>query len=350
MIKAAYKAGGADKRGKIRDLSATGAYLIAQESLHFGTSVHVILRQRWQTDISSNSTVYLKAKVVRKGRNGIGLTFVPDHMDDESWMHLIRCDSTIWSINGLISRLAVARTLGFILAICPLAMMECRRMLSQELSNEQTSRVVHMAHLAEEMLYARRGTSRVRANPKLVIRILGESARAEDDLALQFWAGLLVAACSEEDTPDEDLGFVDLFAQLSSIHVRLLAGACDKAGTRSLPPNTRSAREFACTPAEIRRISGIHDLFRIERELQYLFDLGLMERVVTPSPFAPMEGADLNLTALGRRLCARFWGHRLPFMYRPEEQQSMLSMHGSSSTSHQLSCVAQSAPALSVCE
>lgn len=323
MLEATYKAGDSHKRGTIRDLSATGAYLVAQERLNLGTPVQVMLRRKRHSGVAPNRMIYLRAEVVRWGRNGVGLTFVPSHMDDQEWMHLVMGKGEHRGISDLLGRLRVARALAFMLQICPPAMMELSRMLRVRLSNERASRVAHMTHLAEEILHSRRGSFRMRAHPKVVLRILGECSRVDEDLTLQFWAGFLVAACSEGGVPEEDLGFVDLFARLTSIHVRLLVGACHKSGSRNRPPRPRATREFACSPTEVRKIAGIHDLYRIERELNHLFDLGLMERVFTPSPFAPMEGVNLHLTALGRRLCARFWGHRLPFMYRPEDQHTV---------------------------
>jgi hypothetical protein len=125
-----------------------------------------------------------------------------------------------------------------------------------------------------------------------------------------MWAGLLATACTVEGNDDSNLVFANLLSQLTPIHVRMLATACTK-GVQGFSGIGRiSPRSLACTPEEMMKVTGSREMLKLDRDLEHLSDLGLLEKRVKSSRFTPVEDANIAPTPLGQQLHARCSGRR----------------------------------------
>jgi hypothetical protein len=76
--------GGPPLAHSIRDISATGLYVVSDERWYPGTLVRMTLATAESGEQSENSSVTVLARAVRYGNDGVGLEFVPPRSLDES--------------------------------------------------------------------------------------------------------------------------------------------------------------------------------------------------------------------------------------------------------------------------
>jgi PilZ domain-containing protein len=82
--------GGPPLAHRIRDISATGMYVVSQEHWYPGTLVRITLAAAESGEQSATNSVTVLARAVRDGNDGIGLEFVQPRTLDESISGLLR--------------------------------------------------------------------------------------------------------------------------------------------------------------------------------------------------------------------------------------------------------------------
>jgi hypothetical protein len=290
----------------VRNISATGMYLVTRERWPEGEVNPVRLVYPELTDDSPDRQVTLQTKAVRWGDDGMGLTFIlPECMD--LWL---------WKSDGLIepedilSEFRTARSLSFLRRICPSATQELKLLFREGLSNIRVANAIGITHRAEAMLAAERDFDRLRAPQNVVMRVVQEGSWADDGITQQLWAGILATACTLMGDDESNLPYIDLLAELAAIDGRLFTTACTKSQKVFANSGAVSAQPVICTPQELIDIAGAHDLMKIDRNIFQLANLGLLEPRVKSKYFNFEQDANLTPTALGLELFARCQGHR----------------------------------------
>jgi hypothetical protein len=82
--------GGPPLAHSIRDISATGLYIVSQERWYPGTLVRMTLATAESGEQSATNSVTVLARSVREGNDGIGLEFVQPRCLDESTARRLR--------------------------------------------------------------------------------------------------------------------------------------------------------------------------------------------------------------------------------------------------------------------
>jgi hypothetical protein len=311
-LEVSYRTESAWKQARIRDISATGVYLLTDERWTPGTVVGLTLYRKGQLGKDTKSQVTFQAKAVRWGDDGVGLSFVPEDMDPGLWVrHMARAEG-LAQRNDVIDRFRIVLATAFLIRICPSDQDQILQLTGTGLSSARVASAVEIALKAEELVASRGDTRKMRAPPRVVLRILEEGSRTDQDWIQQFWAGLLAASCTEDGGDVSSLSYVDLFSQLAPVHVRILVAACARASQTVSETGAIVRPSFLCTAAEIRKISEMRDIFRIERDLKYLSDLGLLEKTVKLSSFLPIDRANITPTNLALQLFKRWDGNQHP--------------------------------------
>jgi len=303
----------------VRNISASGMYLVTRERWPQGEVNPVRLVYPELSDDSPDRQVTLQAKSVRWGEDGMGLTFVlPESMDLWLW----KTDDLI-KPEDILSEFRLARALSFLRRICPSATQELKLLFREGLSNLRIASAVVIAHRAEGMLAAERDFDRLRAPQVLVMRVIQEGSWAEDATTQQLWAGVLATACTLVGNDESNLPYMDLLAELATIDGRLFTTACTKSQKVFANSGAVSAQPLICSPQELMQIAGAHDLMKIDRNIFQLANLGLLEPRVKSKYFNFEQEANLTPTALGLELFARCQGHRgAPHDYYATLQES----------------------------
>jgi hypothetical protein len=300
----------APKQDNIRDISSTGVYLLTEERWLPGTLVSLTLQRKGPLEKNSERRVTLQAKAIRWGDDGVGLSFaLPKDLDSQLW------ESLLESAGGrkepdILGQFRMAEALAFLSRICPQAADKVKQLIRGGLGNYRVASGVEIALKAEAILASELDANRMRAHPSLVVQIIEVGSWADTDWTMHLWAGLLAASCTEDGSDESNLANVELFSQLASTHVDIFTAACTKATKFLSEAGTISSKPVICTLEEIEQIAGSGHLLRIERDLEHLFDLGLIAKSVKTPSLLPIERADITPSILGLQLYARCNGHR----------------------------------------
>jgi hypothetical protein len=198
---------------------------------------------------------------------------------------------------------------AFLSRICLPAAEEFGLLLRDKVGAWRARNAVAIANSAERLLGQQSASADEHAHPRLVGQILENGSWSDSDEVVNLWAGLLASSCSKDGDDDSNLMFVDLLSRLSVSQVCTLSYAIEHAPKEATEAGWLSASFYAIELAELVSITGIDDYHRLDRELDHLRSIGLID---------PQQGgfnmrsriANLTPTTLALQLYVRGHGHR----------------------------------------
>ncbi|MBT3191178.1 MAG: hypothetical protein HN341_01355 [Verrucomicrobia bacterium] len=194
---------------------------------------------------------------------------------------------------------------AFLSRICLPAAEEFGFLLRDRVSNWRSSNAVRVLQLAEKKLKKRNLQQEVHAHPRLVMSALEQGSWAEQDDIQDMWAGLLSSACTADGSDDSNLIFMNVLRQLTSAEVAILNHACTSSQKYVSCGGWIYAREFLVTLEQLQEITRIHDVHRLDRELDHLRSLELIAHGFS----ADSTAADITPTAFGLHMYIRAEGY-----------------------------------------
>lgn len=316
-LEVSYWTGLEQKRVKVRDISATGLFLLTGDRWLPGTVVQLMMRKRGLLDKDSRPQVRLRARCVRVSDDGVGLTFVEDPARAAEWSRSMAIAAEVLAASHPIRLFRATKALAFLFRVSPAAEAQVLQLM-KEISAERAEHMVAIVLQAEEMVVSRTASPRSGVSPTLVLRILEYGSRTSEERMQQCWAGLLASSCIEGTQDDASGRFVFLLSKLDRDHIAVLTAA----GARAMRAGWQEGFVFSspldCPADEITAITGIRNPEAVERNVNHLHQLGLMEKTVRPLGCAQLDLVNLTPTSLGLKLYARCCGDS----DLPETQQS----------------------------
>jgi hypothetical protein len=153
-----------------------------------------------------------------------------------------------------------------------------------------------------------------RAPPRLIMESLNHASWTEDGQVQEMWAGLLVSSCTDGGTDDSNWIFISLLRELTPMQARILRYACETAQKVVFPDGLIGAEPLRCDSAIVCKLANCDDVHRIDRELDHLRTLGLLQSGFDSfSPVTTAGGgleADLQPTGLALHMYVRTQGSR----------------------------------------
>ncbi|WP_348262143.1 PilZ domain-containing protein [Telmatobacter sp. DSM 110680] len=298
------------RQNSVRDISATGAFLVTQDRWEPGEIIALSLQRKGP--IEKENSFSVQAKAVRWDDQGVAISFVlPPGADLRLWQSPLKSASEQNEPEDIVREFRVAQAISFLSRISPETRDFMSRLLHEELSNYRLENALEIALNAEKMLGGSVQIDHLRARPHVVTRIVeGGSWSSDDKWMLQFWGGLLAASCTTNGGDETSLAFIDLLGQLKAIHLRILSAACTKATKLITGPGAISTRPLNWKAADLIKFSGSHDLIKLDRELNYMAELRVIAPRETSAFFQQMTDTTVAPTSLGLELYARCSGHR----------------------------------------
>lgn len=179
-------------------------------------------------------------------------------------------------------------------------------------------RAVNLARIVqktERKLKDSNQKEKLHAHPRLVSLVLEQGSWIETGEVQEMWAGLLASSCTKDGKDESNLIFMNLLSQLTSLEVKILNFACQKAQMEVDEIGLVTADYFKTTQAELISICEIDDVQRIDREIDHLNALDLIEGCFGMDE--DEEEIDPSIayicpTALGINLYVRCQGSLLP--------------------------------------
>jgi hypothetical protein len=302
--------GSIPRQNSVRDISATGAFLVTQDRWEPGEMIALSLQRNGPPEKENSFSV--KAKAVRWDDQGVAIAFVlPVGADLRLWQSPLKNAAEQTEPEDIVREFRVSQAISFLSRISPETGDFMSRLLHEELSNYRLENAVEIALKADRMLGGSVQVDHLHAVPDVVTRIIESGSWSSDDKwMLQFWAGLLAASCTTTGGDQTSLAFVDLLGQLKALHLRILSAACTKATKLITGPGAISTRPMNWKAADLIKFSGSHDLIKLDRELNYMAEVGLLAPREKSAFFQQMTDTTVAPTRLGLELYARCSGHR----------------------------------------
>jgi hypothetical protein len=215
---------------------------------------------------------------------------------------------------------AVDGSAAFLSRICLPAAEEFGLLLRDRVRGWRAANIAAITKRAEEKLAQQNESPDVHAHPRIVSTIVEEGSWIEDPVVQDMWAGLLSSSCTEAGDDDSNLIFVNLLASFTKLQARILDYACSNARKQALPNlDLIQAQYLSVSPDALREITGVTDIQRLDRELDHLRELGLIDGGFQ----AYHQNVELTPTALALHLYVRCQGSRAsPADYFKVEIQS----------------------------
>ena len=308
---ATYWAGQTPQQNTVANLSNSGAYVLTDQNWKQGEILSLTLQRKGVLEHCPRLRFNLQVKAIRTGSDGVGVSFLlPRGTDLHLWESSVKSQDPLTEPEDVIREFRTAAALAFIHRVSPEAMPHATWLLRRGLSNHRLEGALEVILRAEEFLALDGEGTSIHIHPEVVLRVIEHGSWPETDWIQLFWSGLLASHCSDHMPASADLEAAELLSQLTTIQARLFAAACDGASKHVDSYGTISARRFGRSAEELIQISGTHDLAHIERDIQHLSWLGLIEQTVKWKFFSLLEEANLTPTALGLKLYARCHAHR----------------------------------------
>lgn len=296
------------KHIQIRDISSTGIYLLTDAPWQPGTSVELTLHGHSRFGENSRLQVHLWARAVRLGEDGVGLEFEQEPEDGEAWSNTVAKAAELTGKDDPVRLFRTTKELAFLQHVSPEAEGRILVLLSGRMSREAAERAVEIVLKAEELLVARKCEIRTNVSPTLVLQILEDGPKPDEEETRQLWAELLATSCMAGTDDAENMNMVVLLSEMDALELRVFMAACSKAMQCGWKPGLVFYQDLHVSVDEIKRISHLQDLVSIERVMNHLYGMGMVEQTARPLVCAPIEEVNLTPTLLGLKLYIRCIG------------------------------------------
>ncbi|HMG86171.1 MAG TPA: PilZ domain-containing protein [Terracidiphilus sp.] len=301
-----YWSGEAARQDEIKDISSTGLYLLTEERWLPGTVISLTLQMKSPLEEISERRIAVQAKTVRWGDDGVGFSFIlPDNTDARPWKFLLESAAEQSEPNGVLDLARLAKAIAFLSRLWPLGAKEVTQLVYGGLTKGRVANAVEILLKAECLLPPAFSTESINARPGLVVKVLQYGSWADERWIQQLWAGLLVSSCTVPQKDDSNEVFADLLGKLATVHVRILKYACVRVSALRSESGAASLEPVICGREEIMEISASRELLRIERDLDHLYGLGLLERRAKSASTSTHYAADITPSRLGLDLYDR---------------------------------------------
>jgi hypothetical protein len=297
------------RENTIRDISSTGAYLLTRDRWEPGEVISLTLQRSGPLERENSFPVH--ARAVRWDDQGVAVSFVlPAGADLRLWQSPLKSASEQNQPEDILREFRVAQAISFFSRISPEIKGEMSKLLHEELSNYRLENAIEIALKAEKMLGAAVEADKLTAKPSVARRVVESGSWADDKWMLPFWAGLLAASCTNGGWDESTLVFAELLSQLKGLHMRILSAASNKSTKLINGAGHMASRPLNWRASDLIKFSGSHDLIKLDRELNYMAEIGVIAPRTQSAFFQQMTDTTIAPTALGLELYARCNGYR----------------------------------------
>ena len=302
-LSALYGIETASRPAGIKDVSASGVYLLTDERFLADQTIALVLRLNGEPEDNSELQITVQTRAAWQGEDGVALEFVlPPGMNPDL------CAALVHDIVSLTDRDQVAdvfrhlRTVLFLYRLCESQADEAILLLDGRLDSGRTEMLFKIAFAGENLLAAKPDASRMRAHPKLLANILREGSWAPDEVTLKLWVGLLASSCSADAPDDSNQIFADILVHITPTEAKILLHACERALSSTPGRENSGSVPIVLSAQEMVQLTGVHDLSRNATDLAYLFNLGLVENLFDFTSYRDIESFDTTPSKLGLEL------------------------------------------------
>jgi hypothetical protein len=284
-------------------------YLLTSTRWPIGSPVELILQRQGQPEESAENRIVLRARPVRFGMDGVGLSFVHTtgtvvHL----WESRDQNSNDPIEPVDIVREFRVARAEAFIQRVCPSAGEQTSRMLRNGVGSFRIESAIEIVLKAESHLGSVAGKSTMQIHPEVLKMILENGSWAEIDWTRELWANLLMSSCTLTGSDRQSLNLIQLLSQLNVNQARILTMVCGRSARAMAEKGSPTPDPVLCSVEQLKRTTGVGDMVRVDRDVQYLAELGLLNKRSRANYFSETDDFTLLPTALGMELHTRSSG------------------------------------------
>ena len=203
---------------------------------------------------------------------------------------------------------------AFLSRVCLPAAEEFGLALRDRISAWRAKNTAQMLNKANTTYLANNPNPADRLSPRLAHIAIREASWIDDDGIQDMWSGLLASSTSSHGHSDENLVFMNLLKQLSSLEVKILRFAVEQARKYTSTHGLMISQDLIVPIDKLPELFGVQDLQRLDRELDHLRELGLIGSAMGGGGgiILGSNNADLTPSSLALHLYVRAQGSRLP--------------------------------------
>lgn len=193
----------------------------------------------------------------------------------------------------------IAAASAFLIRICLPATEEYGLYIKDKVSYWRQEQMVVFAKRSESKMKENTVSETSHVHPRVFHEIVDKATWTDDSTTQDLWAGLLSSSCTEDGADDSNLIFINVLSQMTKLQAAVMDYACKNAQKMKMGNLIVPATDFTMTTDKFKELFGENDIDRIDRELDSLAALNLIDPrnggiqarhqhiiVLTPSPFA----------------------------------------------------------------
>lgn len=173
------------------------------------------------------------------------------------------------SVNTL-TKGAVDGAGAFLSRICLPGAEELGFLIKDKVSNWRAQNALSVVCKAEKKFNNVKKDGDWSAHPRIVVSVIEKGSWSDDDLVQNMWAGLLSSSCSPSGNDESNLIFVNLLAQMTSTEAKILDYVCEHTDKVIDEGPWVKGEECTYTSNDLKDITGISDIHRLDIELDHL--------------------------------------------------------------------------------
>jgi abortive infection alpha-like protein len=166
---------------------------------------------------------------------------------------------------------------AFLSRICLPAAEEFGLLLRDKVSNWRAQNAVAIVQKAEARLKLGKDSAKLHAHPRMVVTAIESGSWADAPSLQDMWAGLLASSCTTDGKDESNLMFATLLSQITSSEAKIYSHCCEIAKKTKSPGGWIGADHIQMELHELKLLTGMDDVHRIDRELDHLRALEIVE-------------------------------------------------------------------------
>lgn len=220
---------------QVKDISSTGLYILTEDRWPADTLLCLTLQRPGPLEINPERRIEVQAKVVRCGKDGVGVAFVfKNDSDSRQWVSLREHLIELAKPEDMLSLVRLVEVVAFLSRICPGDADKFRELMDGgRLSKQRLANVIAIALTAENLLTGEPISNKQRANSDVVTRILEDGSWADEDWLKDFWGGLLATSCAIDTRDESSLIILESLSKLATCLPRIRCNLREAAGCPS---------------------------------------------------------------------------------------------------------------------
>jgi hypothetical protein len=183
---------------------------------------------------------------------------------------------------------------GFLKLVCAPALEEVGLLIKDQVRYWRLNNMINILQKAKGKMEFIDNKLQIKAHPRVALAILENGSLNDNPEIQELWAGLFVSSCTKDGQDDENLIFVDLLKQLTTIEAKIINYSCKNSRKIICNNGLLMGDDFVIELNDLKNISGITDIHRLDRELDHLRSLELIGTSMGGGGF---NSDDINLSA-----------------------------------------------------